>query len=161
MTSRTILFFCAANTCRSPLAEVLAASGCADDPGLSFVSAGLYAAEGAPASPGSCDEALARGLDLSRHGSRHLDEEALREADWVIGMTAEQVVAFRERHPGFAGRVGALGQPGVDLSRGGEPAAGEDVADPYLGGPGAHAGMAVQIERLLEGWLPHFREERT
>ena len=158
---RSILFFCAANTCRSPLAQVMAADLCADAGDLRFVSAGLYAAEGSPASAGSCVEAAARGLDLSRHGSRPLDDEALAGVDWVIGMTADHVATFLDWHPGFAGRVGQLGQPGVDLARGGEPRADGDVTDPHLGGPGAYAAMAARIEDLLRGWRPALTEEKA
>ena len=140
-----ILFFCAANT------GILAAdrfAGCDAE----IVSAGLYASEGAPASEGSVAAAAQRGLDLSEHRSRPLDHEALAGVDWAIGMTAEQVEVFRRWFPGFAGRLGLLGLPGVDLMRTGVVRADADVADPYLGAGSAYGVMAGRVEELVESW---------
>jgi len=153
----TLLFFCAGNTCRSPLAAAMAVDRLGKY-GVDVVSAGLYACAGAPASAGSAAAAAARGLDLRAHVSRPLDFDALAGIDWVIGMTADQVSTFRGWYPDFKGRVGLMGLPGIDLSRTGDPWRGEDVPDPFAGTDSAYAAMAGQIERLLDSWESCFTE---
>lgn len=153
----TVLFFCSGNTCRSPLAGALAAAAW---PGLEVRTAGLEADHGAPATAGSCDRARDRGLRLEAHRSRPLDAAALAGVDWAVGMTAAHVERFRARFPGFRGRLGKLGRPGEDLARGGDPAPGEDVDDPWRRGTDlAYDLMAEQVERLLEPWGSVFAED--
>lgn len=145
-----VVFFCTGNTCRSPLAAALAA---ARWPALEVVSAGLDAVHGAPASAGSCDLARERGRDLDGHRSRPLGVETLAGASWAIGMTGAHVERFRARFPLFSGRLGKLGRPGVDLRGSGDPAAGEDVGDPFRRGTElAYDLMGEQVERLLRPW---------
>jgi len=153
-----VLFFCSGNTCRSPLAQGLAA---ARWPDLDVASAGLDAAPGCPASAGSCDQARDRGLNLEAHRSRRLEDETLREADWAVGMTAAHVARFRERFPDFRGRLGKLGRPGEDLRGDVDALPGEDVDDPWRKGTElAYDLMAEQVERLLEPWGSVWRKDR-
>ncbi len=93
-TARRVLFVCTGNTCRSPLAQVLAERAAAarlgverrDLParGLLLASAGVGTADDLPASDGSIAVAAEIGLDLSRHRSTALRREALRSADLVL-----------------------------------------------------------------------------
>lgn len=153
----TVLFFCSGNTCRSPLAGALAAAAW---PTATVLTAGLDAGPGSPATAGSCDEARDRGLRLEDHRSRRLDAGLLEGVDWAVGMTGAHVARFRERFPQFSGRLGKLGRPGEDLARGGDPAPGEDVDDPWRRGTDlAYALMAEQVERLLEPWGSVFAED--
>ena len=161
MTVRTVVFICSGNTCRSPLAEVIGAARW-QAAGVSCASAGLDAAHGWPATAESCDEAAERGLDLDRHRSRPVRDLDLAGVDWVIGMTPDHVRRFLRARPDHRGAVGLLGLPGVDLSRGGDPGAGESVDDPYRRGTAAAYGaMAEQVERLIGAWTPHVEEETS
>lgn len=157
MTARgTILFVCSGNTCRSPLAAVLADARWQGRPPCA--SAGLDASPGSPATAESCDQARERGLDLSRHRSRSLDAALLDEADWVLLMTPGQLARFRARFPRHAGRIGLLGLPGIDLADGGDAAAAETIDDPYRAGTSlAYARMADQVERLVAAWTAELR----
>ncbi len=161
MAARTVIFICSGNTCRSPLAEVLGATRWSGT-GVVCASAGLDAAPGWPATAESCDQAAERGLDLDRHRSRPVDGLALDGVDWVIGMTVEHVRRFRAARPDYRGAVGLLGLPGVDLARGGDPFAGEQVDDPYRRGTvTAYEAMGEQVERLIGAWTPHLEEDAT
>ncbi len=86
---KRILFVCSGNTCRSPLAEAIAASvlpgrvGCE----IEVASAGTSALEGSPASALSVEVASAHGLDLSRHRARIVDRAMLRDADLIVTMS--------------------------------------------------------------------------
>ena len=151
MTRDVVVFVCSGNTCRSPLAEIGARHRCASA-AWRFVSAGLDAAPGSPASAGSCDEARERGWNLDDHRSRRLDADVVDDAAWLVGMTGEHAARIRERYPDFGGRVGKLGLPGVDLRRRLDDD-GEDVDDPWRQGTErAYALMAEQVERLVGAW---------
>jgi len=152
----TVLFVCSGNTCRSPLAAALADARWGGDPACA--SAGLDASPGCPATAESCDQARERGLDLTRHRSRPLEPSVLEGTAWVLLMTPGQLARFRARFPRYAGRIGLLGLPGIDLAAAGDAAAAEPVDDPYRAGTSlAYARMAAQVERLVADWTAHLQ----
>lgn len=87
----TILFVCLGNICRSPYAEHrlradLAAVGATH---LEIESAGFVQPD-RPSPPEAQRVAARRGLDLSEHRSRTLDEEIMRRADLIFVMSTGQ-----------------------------------------------------------------------
>src|SRR5215213_9386709 len=83
-----ILFVCTGNTCRSPLAEVIARKiaierGLAD---VEVVSAGTSAHDGAPASDGALLVGMERGMDLVTHRAQTLSRDLVRDADLILAM---------------------------------------------------------------------------
>lgn len=110
-----ILFVCTGNTCRSPLAEVLAAS-----PDREVRSRGLAAYEGDGASLYAIDAAAELGFDLSGHKARLVSEEDMLWADAVYGMTGGHAVLLKTFFPEHANKVKTL--PGGDIH---DPAGGE------------------------------------
>lgn len=92
-----ILFVCTGNTCRSPMAEVIArreieARGWRH---VEVVSAGVSAFPGVPASREAVAVAEANGLDLSGHESMPLTAELVADADLVLAMAAHHLDAVR------------------------------------------------------------------
>ena len=88
-----ILVVCTGNTCRSPMAEVIARRrvgelGWAD---VEVRSAGVGAFEGSPASGGALRAARAHGLDLSMHSSTRLTREGVESADVILTMSASHL----------------------------------------------------------------------
>ncbi len=141
-----VLFVCTGNTCRSPLAQVLALREL-EALGWTHVevrSAGVAAASGEPASEGARQVAERHGLSLEEHRSTPLDRELVAWADLILAMS-----------PGHLVRVAALG--------GGERAAlldafarGDDaeaatggVPDPFGGGEEAYAEAYEVLETLV------------
>ena len=88
----SILFVCTGNTCRSPLAEMIAKSAIRRA-GLEKVyvsSAGTTAGEGAMASENARAAARRLGLSLTRFRSRPLTRQRVRRADLILVMTEAQ-----------------------------------------------------------------------
>ena len=122
-----ILFVCTGNTCRSPLAEVIARREAIERGRLDIDigSAGTSAWNGAPASDGSLLVALERHLDLGGHSAQQLTVDLVQGSDLILTMGPqhlERVLAL-----GGAGKshlLTAFGRPD------GEPGA---IPDPFGG----------------------------
>ncbi|MEN8007238.1 MAG: hypothetical protein ABFS42_09505 [Candidatus Krumholzibacteriota bacterium] len=152
-----ILFLCTGNTCRSPVAEVVSRR-LFRELDLDFRSVGLDARSGQPASPESRAWTEAAGISLADHGSRPVSADILKGTSWVIGMTRSHAAIFRSRFgDAYAGSIGMLGDPGVDLGRSGYSGDAEEVPDPYGGSPENYALVCEQIARLCAAWGPCFR----
>lgn len=83
-----VIFVCKGNICRSPYAEAKARQL-----GLNAVSGGLDTTPGKPANPTAVAVAAARGVDLSTHRTRRLDEIGCHEGDLMLAMEPSQLRA--------------------------------------------------------------------
>ncbi len=125
-----VLFVCAGNTCRSPMAEEIA-----DDIGdrsssLEFKSAGTFACEGDSASQEAIEVMKEIGLDIEKHKSTQFSKELAEWADIILAMEAKHIEEMEAMAPdekekmhtllGFA--QGVEGYPGEE---------GYDILDPY------------------------------
>lgn len=136
---KRVLFVCAGNICRSPLAEALFREIARARPALAHLevaSAGTVALDGNRATPDAIAAAReAFGLDLSSHRARHV--EGL-DADLVL--TMDGTVTREVRRLGIGGRVELLGE---------YAGTGEIVEDPYGCPVETYRACADQLERLL------------
>jgi protein-tyrosine-phosphatase/tRNA A37 threonylcarbamoyladenosine synthetase subunit TsaC/SUA5/YrdC len=145
---RRVLFVCAGNTCRSPMAAALLRQALASRLGVApsalraagYVvdSAGAHAARGAPASRGAVRALEARGIDLSSHRSQPLMLGATAAApDRVYAMTRVLVDELR-----FLAANGwplpTAGIRHVDAHQ-------RDVADPFGGSDAEYVATANEI----------------
>ncbi len=101
-----LAFICTGNTCRSPLAQVIAQNL---RPNLAITSAGIFAQNGDTATENAIIVAKEIGLDLSSHRAKQLTEDF---ADYYIPMTdshkdllqamgidSTKILAFKEQIP--------------------------------------------------------------
>jgi len=123
-----ILFVCTGNTCRSPLAEVLARDELERRKWahVQVRSAGVAAGIGGGASKGSLRAAYRHGLDLSGHVSSPLSQEAVEWADLIFTMSRGQLAALQTL-PSAAGKSTLISS----FAEGGDDDEGEDVPDPF------------------------------
>lgn len=146
-TTYNLLFVCSGNTCRSPLAESIAARAVRER-GWSHVavaSAGTGAASGAPASEHGVVVAAEHGLDLSGHASRQLTAELVDWADLILTMSSAHMFAVAEL--GGAEKVAML----TDFLDG--TGTGEPIEDPFGGDADAYRRAYDQIVVAVEALL--------
>ena len=93
-----LLFVCTGNTCRSPMAAVIARREAAELgwQGFEVRSAGVGAFEGDRASGGAVRAAARNGLDLSEHAATLLTAELAEWADLILVMSPSHLVRVAE-----------------------------------------------------------------
>jgi protein-tyrosine phosphatase len=140
MAVKTLLFVCAGNICRSPIAEALFKHIARARPALASIdvgSAGTIAIEGNSTIKETRDVARDEfGLDLSRHRARNAE-----------GLQADLILTMDRRVTREAAR---LGMTGHILMLGEYVGNGEVVEDPYGGALDVHRACARQIQRLVD-----------
>lgn len=86
-----ILFVCTGNTCRSPMAEIIAKDYFKKINKINRVSScGLQNISKEPANTKSIDAVNELGLDLKRHKSKLISKELIENSDLVLTMTIAQ-----------------------------------------------------------------------
>lgn len=149
-----VIFVCTGNTCRSPLAEALARR-LAQQRGLdiSFTSAGIGAALGAPANDGAILVGLERGVDLSRHRSRPLLPAAIGKDTLVLVMSSGHLSGVRAiSRDARVFLLDEYASQGTSM---------RGVADPFGGDLDDYRTAADAIEEMLEPALERLAAERT
>lgn len=89
-----VVFVCLGNVCRSPYAEVRARQT-----GLEALSCGLSVDVSVPSPAAAVEAAARRGVDLSPHRSRPIDELELDPNDLVLVMEPSMLGPTRKRVP--------------------------------------------------------------
>ena len=116
VVTRTVLFVCTGNTCRSPMAEAIARSltesaGPGSVP-TRAISAGVSAVPGRPASPEVGIALRELGIEPLQHRSRELTQELVRDAEAIFAMGAMHRDAVLSLDPGADGRTVLLDPTG-------------------------------------------------
>lgn len=92
-----ILFVCTGNTCRSPMAAGLMNKiAIEEDLDVRIESAGLFAAEGSPASDEAIEAMKKYDVDLSDHRAKQITPELIEKSDVILTMTTAQKMLLSE-----------------------------------------------------------------
>ncbi len=144
---RTVLFVCTGNICRSPMAEaflkrILAREGLTD---YTVCSAGVWAANGRPASPYAIQVMARRGIDISGHRAHSLTQADVDEADLILAMASEHVEVIETLLPQYRSKVYLLSEMAGRR---------DDVPDPGGGPLHEYLQCADELEDLIERSYP-------
>lgn len=153
MTPLKIVIVCTGNTCRSPMAEVMATQIFANA-GLEVevTSAGVNAMHGQPASRHAVTVMKGNGLCLLSHKAAIVSGDMLATAALVLTMTGSHRAVLLSDYPATKGKVFTLAEYVGDDA---------NVADPFGGSVDEYRACAMQIrgllvlvaEKLRQGWV--------
>jgi protein-tyrosine phosphatase len=109
---KNILFVCTGNICRSPMGEYLLKSMLTviDNQKINVSSAGTHSLVNFPADKPAQELMLSKGIDMSAHRARQLDDKILYEANLILTMTLEQQKYIEKIFPNACGRVHRVGK---------------------------------------------------
>lgn len=149
-----MLFVCAGNICRSPMAEYLFKNRILNNPEWETCSAGIIASYGQPASQEGVIALEEKGLDLTPHRSQPLSADIVKAATVITVMTQSQLEQIACMFPDIAVREKTF------LLRSFDPeAAAADVDDPIGMSLDVYRRVRDEIDSALHG-LVEFIEEK-
>lgn len=137
-----ILFVCTGNTCRSPMAKVIAKKIL---PGHNITSAGVAAWSQSPASNHAVEAVKEMGLDLSGHLSNQLQSENLDEYDIILTMTKAHRQIICDMNIKAADKVFTLYEYVNEEG---------DIEDPFGKDLEVYKKCAAQLEDLIKRLFP-------
>lgn len=144
-----VLFVCTGNTCRSPMAAALF-DKIAMERGLDvrIESAGLFAADGEPASTEAVVVMKEYGIDLLGFHAQSINTELLEKCDLILTMTAAHKMVLEQN---AAGKVYTLCEyAGLE----------GDIPDPFGGSVGDYELCAKRIYEALEKCADRLEREK-
>ncbi len=142
---RKIVFLCAGNICRSPLAAKLAEQQL---PGVAIESAGFDERSGRSSPDKMTRIAGSFGLDLSGHRSNQVTREQLHGADLILAMDLDNVRCLKNDFPEAMFRTTLLGLFAKPASL--------TITDPYLANGEETRRVSEQIESAIKGVADYF-----
>lgn len=153
-----VLFVCLGNICRSPLAEAVFRQQVRERGAEHLVeidsagTSGYHA--GSPPDSRSTRVAQARGVEITGV-SRQLTRADLHRFDYVIAMDADNLREIRALQDAVGGTARVHRLREWDPQR-----EGDDVPDPYYGGPRGFEDVHDIVERSCAALLDHILEEK-
>jgi protein-tyrosine-phosphatase len=138
---RSVLFVCAANICRSPMAlglfSALAMPAASD---WQIASAGVFAPAGYPAAQNTLAVLKQRGIDLSQHRSSQITQEMMETYNLILTMERGQKEALQIAFPKQAPKVYLLTEMIGEYW---------EIVDPVGGSLRDFEGTSLEIEHIL------------
>lgn len=150
-----ILFVCTGNTCRSPLAEIIARRMLKERQlhGVRVASAGTNASTGAPASDGSLLVALEHGMDLTTHRSQPLTAKLVAASSLILAMGIHNLQC--------AEMMGGAGKSWLLTAYANENAVADGVVDPFGGDLAGYRATYDQLVAEISRIIDHIAHDQS
>jgi glycine hydroxymethyltransferase len=150
---KSILFVCTGNICRSPMAEGLFRHAMRGNGEYRVSSAGLGALDGQPPSAHAVTACRQLGIDITAQRSRMLTAEAVRQADYIFGMTHSHVDHILLMYPQAAEKTFLLREFDETLQD-----FEKDISDPIGGSLEVYLNCRDQIEQGIASMLTFLQQ---
>jgi protein-tyrosine-phosphatase len=138
----SVLFVCAANICRSPMAMGLLSARVGQTASdWRIASAGVFAAPGYPAAQNTLVVLRQKGIDLGDHRSTQITLEMMQNFKLILTMERGQKEALQAAFPGFAQKVYLISEMIGEFW---------EVVDPIGGALVDFEDTAREIEQILD-----------
>jgi len=152
-----ILFVCAGNICRSPMAQgvfenAARREGLAGEIAVDSAGTHDFYHAGESPDPRAQESVRSRGIDISGQRARLLDPEDCERFDYILTMDEENYRAVSSLCRG-----NAVVRPFLDYATDSPE---REVPDPYHGGPRGFEYALNLIEEASEGLLQEIRDHR-
>ena len=144
-----VLLVCTGNICRSPTAEgVLRAAAARRGLAVRIASAGTHDYHvGEAPDPRTVKHAKKRGYDLSALRASQVSREDFSRFDYILAMDRGHLRMLQTVAPrGARAKLGLFLEESASWK-------GEDVPDPYYGGPEDFERVLDMVEEAAERWL--------
>ena len=138
---KEILFLCTGNTCRSPMAEVIARDLFGETARFTSRGASVFAPSRASADAEYTVE-LEFGLSLANHTARELTEADIARADLILTMTRAHKDFVLRAYPAYADKCFTLCAYTTQLD--------QDIRDPYGMDIDAYRACARELRACIE-----------
>lgn len=155
--TRSMLFVCLGNICRSPFAEEIARRKCRSSNALEFDSAGLRVES--PRFPPKEAIEVARnfGVNLESHRSRPLKYDLIESYDMIVGMEAWHVRFMRNLFMEYQEKIFLLPVFEHRAKRFSDPYSIYNIQDPYNRDISDFEKCFERIEKSLDGFFQHLK----
>jgi glycine hydroxymethyltransferase len=152
--TKTILFVCTGNICRSPMAEGLFRHAVKGRSDYRVLSAGVGAINGQSPSAHAITALKQLGMDITGQRSRMLTGAMVQEADYIFGMTRGHVEAVTLLYPQAEEKTFVLREfdDTLDFWE-------KDIADPIGGNLDVYLNCRDQIEQGIQSMLRFVEQE--
>ena len=149
--TKSVLFVCTGNTCRSPMAEGLFRNAMSGRDDIEVGSAGVFASKGGRASRETLLTLRKRNIALESFRSRPVSESLIRSATHVFAMTEGHLAHLEERFPDHSSKFYLL----REFAPSQEKRVLKDVPDPIGMGLDAYEEVAEVIESALPSLIAY------